>query len=287
MLSSIYAGPAQAQDVLRCSEKIKPLWLSGKYPEPANHTYYFKEVHGSGSSLELARRNAILTVVSDITMSKGVHISGTEIEQIKTGQSADGYQEETSRNYTYRFEFDKCKIAFEQIDEYWEESKDFNGNISYSCRVLFEVARNAEQVTFEKVYFSTSYGASALLRSMLIPGWGQMHKKNMTKGIVILSAEVTAIAGIIAMQNLHKNYRNKATVEWNKDVRESYNNKSQSYRNIRNGCIVAATAIYIYNIVDVLASKGAKRHKVTRFISALPYIDETDKGMGLSFALKF
>jgi uncharacterized membrane protein YjgN (DUF898 family) len=45
-------------------------------------------------------------------------------------------------------------------------------------------------------------------------------------------------------------------------VRAQYQNRTTSYRNIRNGFIVATSAIYVYNIVDVASAKGAKRYKL-------------------------
>ena len=55
---------------------------------------------------------------------------------------------------------------------------------------------------------------------------------------------------------------------------------------MRNGFIVAASAIYIYNIIDVLASKGAKRYNNQHSIAFSPFIDEKTN-YGISLALKF
>ncbi|MDE7074254.1 MAG: hypothetical protein K2O69_04295, partial [Odoribacter sp.] len=115
-------------------------------------------------------------------------------------------------------------------------------------------------------------------------GWGQMYKRSMGKGITILSLQVATIAGICACDNLSKSYRNKALFEQSNSVRETYNDRSASYRNIRNSCIVVAGAVYIYNLVDAIAAKGAKRYQ-KRHLTLVPYTNNYSQGLSFSIAL--
>ena len=140
------------------------------------------------------------------------------------------------------------------VDEYVDKNN--------SCWALFAVAFNPNRVAFDKIEFTTEYGARAVLQSVIIPGWGQMYKRSYGKGIAILSLQVASVAGIFACDNLSSSYFNKALSERSNEVREQYYDRSTSFRNIRNGLIVAAGAIYVYNIVDAATAKGAKRYKV-------------------------
>ncbi|MDH8702424.1 hypothetical protein M2138_001788 [Dysgonomonadaceae bacterium PH5-43] len=261
------------------SDSHRPPWIYGDMPAQTNYSYWFKQMYGEGGNLSEARQNATLTLLGDLIKSKGFTVSGNELEEILSIDSNNMYNETVLRNYSYNIEYAQQKISFQPVDEYWELR---NGN--YICYVLYEVANNPENVDFEPIVYTTNYGASALLRSAIIPGWGQMHKRQTTKGIVILSSEVLGVAGVIYSQNMYKSYRNKAKIETNNELRNSYKNKSNNWGNIRNGFIIGASAIYIYNIIDVVASKGAKRYNAEQNFMVLPFLDsEGFTGVSLSY----
>ena len=263
------------------SESQRPPWMRGDLPIQTNHSYWFKQMYGEGKTLSEARQNATLALLGDLMKAKGFTVSGNELEQILSSDSNKEYNERTLRDYSYNIEYDQQKISFQVADEYWEL---LNGN--YVCYILYEVANDPKFVRFETVTYTTKYGASALLRSVIVPGWGQMHKRQKAKGIAILGTEIASISGIVISQNLHKSYQNKTKKEQDSKLRQSYQNKSNTWGNMRNGFIVAASAIYIYNIIDVLASKGAKRYSNQRSITFSPFIDEKTN-YGISLAVKF
>jgi len=231
----------------------RPPWMRGDMPPKSNDSYYFKITSGEGTSLTRARNNAVLALIGDLARSQGVTIKGRDILNSITSQNNREYSETTTQRSTYNIETEAFKACFEIADEYIEDNV---------CWILFEVAKNPDRVQFDRVQFTTNYNGSALLRSMVVPGWGQMYKRSMGKGVTILSLEVVSVAGIFVCDNLSNSYYNKALAEHNNGVREQYQNRSTSFHNIRNGFIVAASAIYIYNIVDAISAKGAKRYKV-------------------------
>ncbi len=112
-----------------------------------------------------------------------------------------------------------------------------------------------------------------------------MHKRQTAKGIAILSTEVLGITGAIVSQNQYKSYRNKAQKEVNSELRNSYQNKSNSWGNVRNGFIIGASAVYVYNIIDVVASKGAKKY-VSRDFVMLPFLEQ-DNTAGILLSYTF
>jgi hypothetical protein len=231
-----------------------PPWVYGDMPRKTNATYYFKVAHGKGFSLNDARNEALMKLVSELAQEQGVTVRGNSILE-NISEQHNG-QEDFSSFYksTYDFETAGFKVRFDIVDEYADGADYW---------MLFEVAYNPASVRFDKVEFTTDYGGKALLRSIIVPGWGQMYKGSMGKGIIILSAEVASIAGALVCENLRSSYYNKAVAEQrNASVQAQYQNRAISYRNIRNGFIVAASAIYVYNIVDVVSAKGGKRYKL-------------------------
>ena len=253
----------------------RPPWIRGDMPQQSNASYYFKVTQGEGRTRTEARQNALLELVGELSRSQGVIIKGQDILQTLSESRNGSYNETTRQQSLYRFETEGFNTCFDVADEYYE------GN---SCWLLFEVAYNPARVRFDKVEFTTDYKGSALWRSLIVPGWGQMYKRSMGKGIAILSAQVATIAGICACSNLSKNYENKALSEWNNSIREAYNDKSASYRNIRNACIVAAGAVYIYNLVDAIVAKGAKRYR-KRQLTFAPYADTYSQGISFCIVL--
>lgn len=48
-----------------------------------------------------------------------------------------------------------------------------------------------------------------MMRSLIVPGWGQMYKGSTVKGLCILGGEVALAAGIIVSENLRSSYVKK------------------------------------------------------------------------------
>ena len=262
------------------TDNYKPAWMNGDMPTKTNNSYEFRQVSGEGKSLSEARHDATLVLLNNIMREQGVIIGGTQQEKIIAEETQNGYSESSLHNYDYHFTYEDHQFSFRAVDEYWE-----NSNGTFRCYMLYEVAINPNKVIYEPVEYTTNYGASAFLRSLIVPGWGQLHKKQKAKGITILGTTIIGVAGIVVSQNQSTSYHNKALNNTNNELRRSYQNKSNSWQNIRNGFIIGTSAIYIYNLVDVLASKGARRYKKKDF-SCVPYID-SENNYGVSIALNF
>ena len=232
-----------------------PPWMSGDMPVKTNSSYYFRVIQGEGSTFAEARNNAAYGLVSELARGQGVVIKGNDLLESIIQSSKGKYEEQTQQHSAFKIETDAFKTSFEMVDEYVDK-----GGLYW---FLFEVALDPENVSFDKVEFTTNYGARAVLRSVVVPGWGQMYKRSVGKGVTVLSLQVVTVAGVVACNSLSNNYYNKTLAERNNTLREQYQDKSTTYRNVRNGFIVAAGAVYAYNIVDAIAAKGAKRYKVS------------------------
>lgn len=250
----------------------RPPWLRGIFPKQSNQTYYFKTMQGYGANSFEARQNAIAGLIGDVARSQGVTVQGTDIMKTLSQNRNGRIYEHSSLQSTYRLNFDTFDTAFEIVDEY-EDRKGYY--------LFFEVAHNPERVAFDKIELTADYKGAALWRSMIIPGWGQMYKRSTGKGLTILALEAVSAVGIVVCHNQSNSYYNKALVERNMNLREAYQDKSTTYRHVRNGCIAAAGAIYIWNIVDALTAKGAKRYKRVRIS---PYADDTAQGMAFNMS---
>ena len=114
-----------------------------------------------------------------------------------------------------------------------------------------------------------------------------MQMERDTRQIAIDRVGVRGIRfPIIVSDNERASYRTKMKEQ--PAFAKQYKNKSDNWETARNVCIGAAAGIWLYNIVDALAAKGARRVVVkkarTRF-AMRPYL--TTEETGISMALHF
>lgn len=274
--------------VVSKSEKMKPRWLSHK-PVPTNPSFIYVDVLGRGATLEEARTDAFEQLARNEDLKSTVEVSvdrtvSKEIDQ----QMVNGVLNEqihTQAQVVFDVKGKQVSLTANLIDQYWEQV-EVMGTLEYRCRCLYAVAVSPTlPPLFDRVSFSRKYGARGLWRSLLIPGWGQMYKGSMVKGIAILSVEAVAVSGIFVAENLRASYVKKMKEQ--PRFYKTYNTKADNWQNVRNGIICAAAAVYVYNLVDAIVADGAKRtivEKNTAFrLSPVVYND----GAGLSVVYEF
>lgn len=263
----------------------KPKWIDNT-PKELNHTYKFVEVVSSGSSLESARADAKSKLEDDTQLQEGIRVyrktrDNTMID--KSRQNGGKLQESKNQHIEIETVVDGEKFDLQavRVDEYIDK---YNGDIT--LHTLFMVALCDDPV-FDRTYLTTSYGVTPVVMS-IIPGLGQWYKGSKVKGICMFGAEAIAVAGIIFTDNQRASYIKKAK-EHPKFAVE-YSNRADSWETGRNICIGVAAGIWVYNIVDAIVAKGARRVVVSRAdgggLSIAPYVDFTG-ATGISLAYNF
>lgn len=93
----------------------------------------------------------------------------------------------------------------------------------------------------------------ATLRSVILPGWGQQHKGENTKGWVITGAWAATLAASTYAHFQRQDAREAYLNETNPDLvevrYESYNN----WHTLRGGLLIGAAAVWAYAAIDALA----------------------------------
>ncbi len=128
---------------------------------------------------------------------------------------------------------------------------------SLTCIQLINPENKRNNVTTDK---------RALEKSLLFPGWGQIHEKQYLKGGLFIAAEVIAIAGMVINNNKgndsYINYRmaevGNEAVMWRKET--------EKFDKRRNLFIVAGIGIWIANMVEIYIfnkRKNKKRVKIS------------------------
>lgn len=273
---------------VRKSDKHKPQWVS-RLPKPGNGSYVFKMVCVDyASSLEAARMSSLKELSKMIEHEE--HVKVVEGYDYNSEQAAHNgrniYGNETEiYSMNIESEGEVVSLIYKKIDEYWEEKYEY-GQSRVKLYTLYAVGHRGGTPQFDNVSYSYYYGMSALARS-LVPGWGQIYKGSTGKGAVILAGEVACVAGVVVGENLRTSYIKKMKEQ--PKFAAKYNSKANNWATIRNYCIGAAAALYVYNLIDAVATKGAKRIKIdknrTVGFSMSPVV--FDNGIGMGMALNF
>lgn len=232
--------------------KSRPDWLKEK-PISNNYSYYIGV--GESNSLQNAKQTAVNDVLYQLSNMAGVSISA----DYKTKISNHTFNDDV--NTTMDFEAvmvstgERIRITgLRKEDEYWQ-----GRGTRYEYWVLM---RKPKRKDVDPNYdMPQSYGAAPIWRSALMPGWGQIYKKQKKKGYVLLGSGVLFITGALISQNMYSYNYNEAI----KNIKHNetylyYLDKADTWATIRNAAFVATGAIYIYSLIDAMASKGAKRY---------------------------
>lgn len=241
--------------VLSCSSKTE--WMKcGEEKlnlKRSNFSYYFKIVKISSLDLETARNQR----VNQLAISIGTRneLSGKAITEIETVHG-----DNTNSNEQFKFVFSNnigTDVFFAKyIDDYWEYISYPDGSKGYEYYALFAVSASPNAPIYDEFSITRSYGLKPLAMS-IVPGWAQMYKGSIGKGIAMIAAEVATIGGIIFTENERATYESKMRSQPN--FARQYKAKMDNYETARNCCIGVAAAIYVYNLIDAIVAPGARR----------------------------
>ena len=261
---------------------LKPKWV-GNTPKELNGSYKFMEVTSYGTDIHSARMDALHMLAQDKDLRNAVTISVDAEKITKATQKGGDFdmKEDITDEVEIRVEVrgETYKVQAVKVDEYAERSR---GEVK--LHTLFMVALQ-DNPTFDRTYVTNSYGVTPALMSV-IPGLGQLYKGSKVKAATLFTLEVAAVAGIIVSENERSSYRTKMKEQ--PQFAKQYKNKSDNWETGRNICIGVAAGIWLYNIVDALAAKGARRVEVKKARTSFalrPYL--TTEETGISMALNF
>ena len=103
--------------------------------------------------------------------------------------------------------------------------------------------------------------SEAALRSMVLPGWGQIHKGDRTKGRVLLGLWGTMVGSTVAAHllraNAERDYKAATTPSVALDRYDTFNTWHQT----RNALLLGAATVWAYSYIDALMTGGASRER--------------------------
>lgn len=230
-----------------------PQWKSGYFKELENT--YLETASGTAKTIGEARDKAASEIVRK--------------RDLATGASAKVVNGQVTTSGS-------LKVKSRIVDEYVER----NSQGEYTVYILAQTAKHPGN-PYEQVSVTDEYPFSA---RCFVPGMQQLYKGQKVKGIAFIGAEVLAVGGIIVSESMRADYSGKAAVERNASRKTALVDNANTMQNVRNICIGAAAAVYIWNVVDAIVSKGGKR-VVLADASLVPYA--SPDVFGLAFNYRF
>ncbi len=128
----------------------------------------------------------------------------------------------------------------------------------------FESKRQEKILNQPKVRYIrlTDPRPDAIVRSMIIPGWGQVYKGEKTKGRFLMAAWGVTFVGAVGSHLARKSAEDKYISETNPDLVKSKFDDFNKWHVARNNFAIAATGIWLYSYFDAIFRKNSHHQPV-------------------------
>lgn len=238
------------------AQSVEPKWKSQGLMDL---TYsYVEVVSADASTVSDARDKAAQAIVQRRNLAVGAEMK-VKVVDGKITSSGD----------------QKMIVTARILDEYAEEV----GYNNWRVYLLVQTLKHP-QYSFENITVTDQYPFSA---RAFVPGMQQLYKGQKTKGIMFIAAEVACVGGIVVSEGLRTSNINLINSTHNAQQRAQYTDKANMWQNVRNGFIAATAAVYVWNVVDALAAKGARYVKQGSAQFALaPYANGETVGFAMN-----
>jgi len=129
---------------------------------------------------------------------------------------------------------------------------------SVELHTLYQVAVT-DRPRFDRTTRTTSYGMAPVVMS-IVPGLGQWYKGSHVKGALLFGGVAACGVGALLFENQRKSNADKvAQNSGSASLIKYYSDKANNNRTLRNVCLGAGAAIWVYNLVDAATAQGARR----------------------------
>lgn len=259
-----------------------PDWVHTQTPQPGNETYFY-QVIAVDNAVSFADAQA---KANQIATDYGIKYKKNWVD-VQSLQSTEGemrvainlacppYEEQKNGKIIYYFlyqiskgvnvpNFDKCDCNSRKIQD---------GMINQD--------KNLRQTAIKHIQ------TRAIPASALCPGAGQMVKGQYLKGGLILGGEVIGVGGIITAFSQKASYERLILQDPKHAVQ--YADMADTWQNVGYGFIGIAAAVYIYSLIDVIATRPSDSaiNKVMESLTLAPMYSYQDSSVGLAMQIKF
>jgi len=177
-----------------------------------------------------------------------------------------------------QFQFDQALSIDQhvQLDSVYASIKTIHFFNDLKSKFISRPADNKVEQNIQYRYLiQPDLRPGATLRSMILPGWGQLYKNDKKKGYVLITSTATVtIATVIfhvVQNNAHHDYLNATEQGIIKKKYDKYNR----YYKLRNNTAIIGGGIWLYAFFDALIAKpklANKQVKISFHVDKYPYV---------------
>ena len=251
----------------------RPGWTYNT-PKAGNSTYVYVVERGGGTTVNEAINNALAKVLRTTMMRIGSVVSWDEVNNALQNGTDWG---------TVAM---KYNIPVNKVCECVEQKTEKGYRVSVLCQVAKSGAVYPDFDEFTACNDTKKYSdGAALLKSVFIPGLGQMGKNHFNEGVLTLAGEVVLVGGAAlsysSAQKRLADIRDKSnsveTIEWSK-LRYDVS------RTINMTCLSAAGALYVFNLIRAYTMTPKYKNNNLSFTPAvMPTKGGFSSGLTLTF----
>lgn len=123
---------------------------------------------------------------------------------------------------------------------------------------------------------------AAAMRSMVLPGWGQLYKEEKRKGIVLMSLWTAGVVGSVVTHIARNDARDDYLAARNPDEIESRFDRFDTFHKLRNNLVLFSAGVWLFSYFDaILKEQPGKPTK--RPFSVSPAISYDRAGLMFSW----
>ncbi|HEX9652812.1 MAG TPA: DUF5683 domain-containing protein [bacterium] len=101
------------------------------------------------------------------------------------------------------------------------------------------------------------------MRSILLPGWGQLYKGEKTKGRILLGLWSAGVVATVASHVARARAEDKYLSETDPDRIESRYGNFNTIHKLRNNLIVFSAGVWLYSYIDAIVKKSPVRSELS------------------------
>lgn len=115
---------------------------------------------------------------------------------------------------------------------------------------------------------------AAAMRSMILPGWGQLYKGEKTKGRLLLGLWSAGVIGSVAAHVARANAEDKYLTETDPDRIESRYNTFNTFHKLRNNLLIFSGGVWLFSYLDAIIKKQNPVYSSPKSVLILPTFDQ-------------
>jgi len=124
---------------------------------------------------------------------------------------------------------------------------------------------------------------TSLHKSLLIPGWGQMAEKHYVEGALFLSSEIFCFYHVFSYNHKGNRFYDKYKGAHNVGDATRFRELTEKYDRQRNIYLLAATGIWVINLIDIYFIYKNRNNKENHFRLFLQHDEDKWLVLGISY----